>query len=90
MRLIRLTAPLFVPVLALLGALLTSACSSDDSVERMFQADAAAIRADKAQMDLDSGNPAAFARDLHQLYADTEKQEHDRGTEDDEFQEGEW
>ena len=90
MRLIRLTLSHLVPAFALLGALLMSACSSDDAVGRMLRADAAAVQADKARMDLDSGDPAALARDLHQLYADTEKQERDRGTEDDEFEEGEW
>jgi hypothetical protein len=65
-------------------------CISDDAMERELRADAAAIQKDKAQLDIDSRNGPALARDQHQLWLDVEKQEHDRGTEDDEFAEGEW
>lgn len=77
---------------ALALAALSSSCAGmrDDAVARELHADAAAIAADKAQLDLDAGNPAALTKDKHQLYLDTEKQEHDRGTEDDEMAEGEW
>jgi len=79
-------------------ALLAGACARGpdgvfgDSLERELQADATAIQDDKAQMDHDqqTGNAAFLLRDRHKLYLDTEKQEHDRGTEDDEFAEGEW
>ena len=86
----------FPRVFALAGgvALLASACSgmSNDSFGQELQADAAAIRADKEQIDLDmqAGSATRLMRDRHKLYLDTEKQEHDRGTEDDEFAEGEW
>jgi len=64
-------------------------CVSDDALEHELRADAAAIQKDKAQLDIDSSNGSALARDRHQLFLDIEKQEHDRGTEDDEFAEGE-
>lgn len=80
----------FALIASLGSLLLAGGCAANDALEQMFHADAEAIKADKAQIDLDAGNPAALTRDLHQLYADTEKQEHDRNTEDDEFQEGEW
>jgi hypothetical protein len=66
-------------------------CISDDAMERELRADAAAIQKDKAQIDTDlsASNGPALARDRHQLFLDIEKQEHDRGTEDDEFAEGE-
>ena len=87
----RLVAAPLVFAVALGAILLMSACA-DDEVGRMLRADAAAITADKARIDLDvqSGNSTAYSRDRRQLYLDVEKQEHDRGTEDDEFAEGEW
>lgn len=78
----------FAVIASFASLLLAGGCAANDALEQMFRADAEAIRADKARIDLDAGNPAALARDLHQLYADTEKQESDRDTEDDEFQEG--
>ncbi len=75
-----------------LGAVLSIGACADGDVGRVLRADAAAIAADKARLDLDAqnANSAAYMRDKHQLYLDVEKQEHDRGTEDDEFAEGEW
>jgi hypothetical protein len=66
-------------------------CISDDALEHELRADAAAIQKDKAQIDIDlsASNGPALARDRHKLFLDIEKQEHDRGTEDDEFAEGE-
>lgn len=64
-------------------------CISDDALGRELRADAAAIQRDKAQLDIDASNGPALVRDRHQLFLDVEKQEHDRGTEDDEFAEGE-
>jgi hypothetical protein len=91
--------PRVVPLpLALAGAvgiaLFSSACAggmSDDAVGRELHADAEAINADKQHIDLDiqTGNLAALAKDRHKLYLDIERQEHDRGTEDDELAEGE-
>jgi hypothetical protein len=75
-------------------ALFASACTGlgNDVVGRELHADAEAIKADKERIDLDiqAGSVTALMKDRHKLYVDTEKQEHDRGTEDDEFAEGEW
>jgi len=78
-----------VAFLAACGVL--GGCISDDALEREFRTDAAAIQRDKAQIDIDlkAGNGPALVRDRHQLFLDVERQEHDRGTEDDEFAEGE-
>ena len=82
--------------LAVAGAvsvgLLLGACAGDDSFGRELRADAAAIQADKDRIDHDIaiGSPTALMKDRHRLYVDTEKQEHDRGTEDDELAEGEF
>ena len=87
--------PRVVGVMGALGAaLLLSACAagmSDDAVGRELRADAEAIKADKARIDLDiqTGSVTALMKDQHKLYVDIEKQEHDRGTEDDELAEGE-
>jgi hypothetical protein len=91
--------PRVVPLpLALAGAVgiafLSSACAgrmSDDAVGRELHADAEAIKADKERIDLDiqTGNLTALVKDRHKLYLDIERQEHDRGTEDDELAEGE-
>lgn len=89
----RIVASPLVLAGALGVALLANACTgmSDDSVGRELHADAEAIRADKERIDLDiqTGNATALMRDRHKLYLDIEKQEHDRGTEDDELAEGE-
>jgi hypothetical protein len=55
------------------------------SIESELQADAAAIKQDKGQMDRDqqAGNQAAFLQDKHHLYLDTEQLENDRGTAED-------
>jgi hypothetical protein len=91
--------PRVVPLpLALAGAvgiaLLSSACAgrmSNDAVGQELRADADAIKADKDRIDRDvqTGNLAALVKDRHKLYLDVERQEHDRGTEDDELAEGE-
>ena len=79
-----LGAAVFLMACGVLGG-----CISDDALEHELRADAAAIQRDKAQLDIDASNGPALTRDRHQLYLDVEKQEHDRGTEDDEFAEGE-
>jgi hypothetical protein len=64
---------------------------SNDAVGQELRADADAIKADKDRIDRDvqTGNLAALVKDRHKLYLDVERQEHDRGTEDDELAEGE-
>jgi hypothetical protein len=87
--------PLPLALAGALGiALLSSGCAgrlSDDAVGHELHADAEAIKADKERIDLDvqTGNLSALVRDRHKLYLDIERQEHDRGTEDDELAEGE-
>lgn len=55
------------------------------AVSSELQADAAAIKQDKLQIEADmkAGRTAAVAKDEHQFYLDVEKQEADRGTGDD-------
>jgi len=53
------------------------------ALDEQIQADAAAIREDKLQMDRDQNNPARLQRDKHQLFLDTEMQEYHRGADDD-------
>ena len=52
------------------------------SLDAQLHADAAAIQADKAQIDRDqqAGNQVALAQDKHRLFEATEQQEYDRGT----------
>src|SRR5579862_6907282 len=89
---LRLVTLLLFRAGALCIALLISACAGDDQLAQELRADARAIQEDKARMDIDiqNGSMTALMRDRHKLYVDTEKKEHDRGTEDDEFAEGEF
>ena len=52
------------------------------SLDAQLHADAAAIQADKAQIDRDqqADNEVAVAQDKHRLFEATEQQEYDRGT----------
>jgi hypothetical protein len=53
------------------------------ALDEQIQADAAAIREDKLQMDRDQNNPARLQHDKHQLFLDIEMQEYHRGADDD-------
>ena len=52
------------------------------ALDAQLQADAATIKADKAQIDRDeqAGNEVAVTQDRHRLFEATEQQEYDRGT----------
>ena len=58
------------------------ALEQTSSLDAQLQADAAAIQADKAQIDRDqqTGNQVAVVEDKHRLFEATEQQEYDRGT----------
>ena len=77
-----LTFAIAVAVLGLTTTGAAIALEQTSSLENQLQADAAAIQADKVQIDRDqqAGNQAALAQDKHQLFEATEKQESDRGT----------
>lgn len=69
---------------AALGLATTAAFALEQtsSLDAQLHADAAAIQADKAQIDRDqqAGNQVAVAEDKHRLFEATEQQEYDRGT----------
>lgn len=58
----------------------TAAQPQLSALDTEIQADSAAIRQDKLQMDRDRDSPELYQRDRHQLYLDTEIQEDHRGT----------